>query len=72
MTNNIIVYHYHVFFGTGYRSPGACSLKHSVFRNLFEEFEILTVERSRMKQRGALRTQRTAKDLADMLTGEAF
>lgn len=35
------------------------------------EFQTLKEEKERMRQRGALRTQRTAKDLADLLIGNA-
>ncbi|CAK8999529.1 Vesicle transport v-SNARE 12 (AtVTI12) (Vesicle soluble NSF attachment protein receptor VTI1b) (AtVTI1b) (Vesicle transport v-SNARE protein VTI1b) [Durusdinium trenchii] len=35
------------------------------------EFNTLQEERERMKQRGALRSAKTAKDLADLLTGQA-
>eukprot|EP00913_Durusdinium_trenchii_P028118 g26362.t1 len=36
-----------------------------------KEFNTLQEERERMKQRGALRSAKTAKDLADLLTGQA-
>lgn len=36
-----------------------------------EEFLTLKQEKDRLRQRGALRTQRTAKDLADLLIGAA-
>ena len=35
-----------------------------------KEFNTLQEERERMKQRGALRSAKTAKDLADLLTGD--
>ena len=37
-----------------------------------EDYKTLKEEKDRMKQRGALRTQRTAKDLADLLVGNVL
>ena len=41
----------------------------SMFTGKAEEFQTLKEEKEQMRQRGALRTQRTAKDLADLLIG---
>ena len=59
---------------TSIQHPGIPEIFLHLFREIrfsgkSEDFQTLKSEKERMKQRGALRTQKTAKDLADLLIG---